>query len=358
MRRLSMLALIMIAALVLAGCPAATPAQPATGQPAGEAPATGGEGAATLSGDILVDGSSTVYPITEAMAEEFGKVHRSVRLTVGISGTGGGFKKFCNEETDISNASRPIKPSEVELCEESEVDYIELPIAYDGLAVVVHPDNDWAQCITVDELNMMWGPEAEDTITRWNQIRPEWPDQPMTLYAPGVDSGTFDYFTEAINGGSAVSRSDFFPSEDDNVLVQGVADDLYALGYFGLAYFEENAERLQLVAIDDENPDNGAGCILPTPETVQDGTYQPLARPVFIYVNADAPERSEIQSFVEFYLNPVNANELVREVGYIALPERVYELALERFNARTTGSIFEGEGAQVGVTLEDLLATE
>jgi phosphate transport system substrate-binding protein len=345
MRRLSVLMLIMIAALVFAGC--------SSDQPAGEA-ASG----AALSGDILIDGSSTAYPITEAMAEEFGKVHRNVRITVGISGTGGGFKKFCNKETNISNASRPIKPSEVDLCEGSEVEYIELPIAYDGLAVVVHPNNDWAQCITAAELRMMWEPAAEETIMRWNQIRPEWPDQPITLYAPGVDSGTFDYFTEAINGKSAASRTDFFPSEDDNVLVQGVADDLYALGYFGLAYFEENAERLQLVAIDDENPDNGDGCILPTPETVQDGTYQPLARPVFIYVNMEATEQPQIQSFVEFYLNTENANELVREVGYIALPERVYELALDRFNARTTGSLFEGEGAQVGVTLEDLLANE
>lgn len=320
-----------------------------------EAPSTTGS---ELAGDILVDGSSTVYPITEAMAEEFGLQHRNVRVTVGISGTGGGFKKFCNGEIDISNASRPIKPSEVEMCAQNGVEYIELPVAYDGLAVMVNPENDWAECMTVEELRTIWSPEAQGVITRWNQVRPEWPDAELHLYGPGTDSGTFDYFTDAIVGEEGASRGDYQASEDDNVLVQGIAGDRYALGYFGYAYYQENQDKLKLVAIDDGNPDNGDGCILPSPETVANGTYQPLSRPIFIYVRKEAADRPEVDAFIRFYLDPDNARTLVSEVGYIPLSDEVYELALQRFEQRITGSIFEGGGSQVGVTLTDLLRAE
>lgn len=311
-----------------------------------------------LSGDILVDGSSTVYPITEAMAEEFGKEHPNVRVTVGISGTGGGFKKFCAGETDISNASRPIKPSEVELCTQNGIEYIELPVAFDGLAVMINPENDWATDMTVEELKMLWEPDAQGKITRWNQIRPEWPDEEIHLYGAGTDSGTYDYFTDAIVGEEGASRGDFQASEDDNVLVQGIANDRLALGFFGLAYYEENADKLKLVAVDDENPNNGDGPILPNEETVNNGTYQPLARPIFIYVTKDAAERPEVQGFIDFYLNVDNATNLVREVGYVPLPTSIIELAQQRFNNRVLGSIYGGEGSEVGVTLEDLLKAE
>ena len=310
-----------------------------------------------LAGDILVDGSSTVYPITEAMAEEFGLEHRNVRVTVGISGTGGGFKKFCAGETDISDASRPIKASEVAQCQENGVEFIELPVAYDGLAVMVNPENDWAQCMTPEELKTIWEPAAQGTITRWGQVRDGWPDEELRLFGPGTDSGTFDYFTDAIVGEEGASRGDFQASEDDNVLVQGIAGDRYALGYFGLAYYQENQDKLKLVAIDDGNPDNGEGCILPTAETVADGSYQPLSRPIFIYVRTEAADRPEVEAFVRFYLDPENAEALVTEVGYIPLPARVYELDRQRFQKRVTGSIFAG-GSQVGVTLEELLQAE
>ena len=310
-----------------------------------------------LAGDILVDGSSTVYPITEAMAEEFGLEHRNVRVTVGISGTGGGFKKFCAGETDISDASRPIKASEVAQCQENGVEFIELPVAYDGLAVMVNPENDWAQCMTPEELKTIWEPAAQGTITRWSQVRDGWPDEELRLFGPGTDSGTFDYFTDAIVGEEGASRGDFQASEDDNVLVQGIAGDRYALGYFGLAYYQENQDKLKLVAIDDGNPDNGEGCILPTAETVADGSYQPLSRPIFIYVRKEAADRPEVEAFVRFYLDPENAEALVTEVGYIPLPARVYELDRQRFQKRVTGSIFAG-GSQVGVTLEELLQAE
>ena len=313
--------------------------------------------APSLTGDILVDGSSTVYPITEAMAEEFGLEHRNVRVTVGISGTGGGFKKFCAGETDISDASRPIKASEVAQCQENGVEFIELPVAYDGLAVMVNPENDWAQCMTPEELKTIWEPAAQGTITRWSQVRDGWPDEELRLFGPGTDSGTFDYFTDAIVGEEGASRGDFQASEDDNVLVQGIAGDRYALGYFGLAYYQENQDKLKLVAIDDGNPDNGEGCILPTAETVADGSYQPLSRPIFIYVRTEAADRPEVEAFVRFYLDPENAEALVTEVGYIPLPARVYELDRQRFQKRVTGSIFAG-GSQVGVTLEELLQAE
>ena len=318
--------------------------------------ACGGAGTSAPSvRDILIDGSSTVYPITEAMAEEFGKIRPDVRVTVGVSGTGGGFKKFCAGETDISDASRPIKPGEVERCAQNGIEYIELPVAFDGLAVVVNPQNDWVDYMTVAELKRLWEPEAQGNITRWNQIRPGWPDEEIHLFGPGTDSGTYDYFTEAIVGEEGASRGDFQASEDDNVLVQGIAGDRNALGFFGLAYYEENAGSLKLVPIDDGDDSNGAGPIAPSLETVGGGTYQPLARPIFLYVSKAAAERPEVQAFVDFYLQTENAQSLVAEVGYIPLPEGVYKLAQSRFANRTPGSVYGGGGSQVGVTLEELL---
>lgn len=309
--------------------------------------------AGPVEGTILVDGSSTVAPITQAVAEEFQALYPDVRVPVGISGTGGGFKKFCNGETDISDASRPIKPSEVELCQKNGIDYIELPVAFDGLAVMVNPSNTFAACLTVEELKKIWQPEAEGVITNWSQVREGFPDQPLALYGAGTDSGTYDYFTAAIVGEEGSSRGDFLPSEDDNVLVQGIAGDPNALGFFGLAYYEENRDKLKLVAID-----NGDGkCVLPDLTTVSQGTYQPLSRPIFIYVNrARVDQKDEISLFIDFYLK--NAGELSGEVGYVPLTDEIYKLAQKRYDNRVTGSIFEGQGSTIGVSLADLLAKE
>jgi phosphate transport system substrate-binding protein len=306
-----------------------------------------------LKGLIKVDGSSTVYPITEAVGEEFQKKYSGVKVTVGISGTGGGFKKFGNGEIDVSDASRPIKPSEVELCQKNGIEYIELPVAYDALTVVVNPDNFWAESMTVKELKKLWEPEAQGKITRWSQIRQGWPDEEVHLFGAGVDSGTYDYFTEAIVGKERSSRGDFTASEDDNVLVRGVATDRLALGFFGLAYYEENKDKLKVVAIDDEKPENGNGPILPSRETVENNTYQPLARPIFIYVNKKSADRPEVQKFVEFYM--AQGGQLASEVGYIPLPANAYTLAWDRFSRRVTGSVFGGKGSRVGVSIETLL---
>ncbi|MFQ6026217.1 MAG: PstS family phosphate ABC transporter substrate-binding protein [Dehalococcoidia bacterium] len=296
-----------------------------------------------LSGDINIDGSSTVFPITEAVAEEFGILTRgNVRVTVGVSGTGGGFQKFCKRETDISNASRPIKASEVRQCQESGVEYLEIPVAIDGLTVMVNPGNDYVQCMTVAELHTVWSPEAEDQVTRWNQVRPEWPDESIDLYAPGVDSGTFDYFTETINGKSQASRGDFTASEDDNVLVQGISGDKGSLGYFGYAYFTENQGLLKPIAID-----GGNGCVSPTEETINDGTYTPLSRPLFIYVRQDVAETPHIKQFIEYYLG-AEGRGLVSEVGYIPFQARIYDLALGRVSRGMTGTIFGGGSPQEG----------
>jgi phosphate transport system substrate-binding protein len=311
--------------------------------------------AETKAAIIAIDGSSTVYPISEAVAEEFQKKN-SAKVTIGVSGSGGGFKKFCQKETAISDASRPIKPSEVELCKRNAVEYIELPIAYDGIAVVVHKQNDWAGTMTVDELKKLWSPEAQGKITLWSQIRTGWPDEEIHLFGPGVDSGTYDYFTAAIVGTEHSSRGDFTSSEDDNVLVQGISRDKNALGFVGLAYYMENADKLTAVPIDDGKPDNGAGGILPSEKTVADGTYQPLSRPLFIYVSTAAAARAEVQAFIGFYLSQGRA--LVQEVGYIPLPETAYQLVVKRFAQRTTGSVFGGGGSKVGVTVEELLSRE
>jgi phosphate transport system substrate-binding protein len=247
-----------------------------------------------------------------------------VRLTIGISGTGGGFKKFGRGETVISDASRPIKEKEATACAENGIEYVALTVAYDGLAVVVNPENDWAKSLTTVELKKIWEPAAQENITNWNQIRPEFPDHKMTLLGPGTASGTFDYFTKAIVGTEGASRGDYMPSEDDHVLVQGVAGDKYALGFFGLAYYLENKDKLALVGVDD-----GDGIVLPSMETVKTGTYKPLSRPIFIYVNSEGAKRPEVVKFVEFYLN--NAADLVPDVGYIPLPDAEYANQLEKF---------------------------
>jgi len=300
---------------------------------------------------IKIDGSSTVYPITEAVAEEFQKAKRgSVKVTVGISGTGGGFKKFCRAETDVSDASRPIVRKEIDACKAAGIEYIELPVAYDGLAVMVNPKNTWVTSMTVAELKKIWEPAAEGKITKWNQVNPKWPDVALKLYGPGVDSGTFDYFTEAIVGKSRASRGDYTASEDDNVLVQGIASDKGGLGFFGYAYYAENPDKLKLVAID-----GGKGPIIPSMETVMNGAYSPLSRPIFIYVNKKSAQRPEVREFVEFYLK--HAPKLVKQVKYIPLPDRAYKLASERFEKRVTGSVFGGE-AKIGMRIEDLLKLE
>ncbi|MGH7503659.1 MAG: PstS family phosphate ABC transporter substrate-binding protein [Longimicrobiales bacterium] len=274
-----------------------------------------------LTGNVETDGSSTVFPITEAMAEEFSIAHRgNATATVGMSGTGGGFKRFCAGEIDVSNASRPITESERAQCEASGVAFTEIEVALDGLAVAVHPENTFVECLTVAELKRIWEPNS--MVQRWSQVRSGFPDEPLRLYGPGTNSGTFDYFTEAIVGEARASRPDYTASEDDNVLVQGVEGDRFALGYFGYAYYIENADRLKAVGVD-----GGNGCILPAPETVTSGQYAPLSRPLFIYVNnAALVARPAVREFVKFYLE--NAAELVPQVGYVALPPTEYQSAL------------------------------
>ena len=299
---------------------------------------------------ITLDGSSTVFPIAEAVAEEFQFVMPDARVTVGISGTGGGFEKLCTGETDISNASRPIKEVEIAACAEAGVEFIELPIAYDGIAVVTNPKNDWVNALTVDELKRIWEPDAQGTLVRWNQVKSEWPDEELHLFGPGADSGTFDYFTEIIVGESGASRGDFTSSEDDNVIVQGVSTDELALGFFGLAYYEENRDRLKIIGVNDENDDNGVGAITASAEVVRDGTYQPLSRPIFIYVSTAALNRPNTEAFIEFFLS--DSVGLIREVGYVPLSDAEYGLVRDRVAARTTGSVFANAS---NVPLEMLL---
>lgn len=311
----------------------------------------GGQSQSGISGTVDVDGSSTVYPITEAVAEEFMQEHRAARVTVSLSGTGGGFEKFLRGETDINDASRPIKPPELQRARETGVEFIELPVAYDGLAVVAHPANDWTQCLTTDQLKQIWQPDSE--VETWSDVNPDWPDEPITLYGPGTASGTYDYFTEAIVGESGASRTDYTASEDDNVLVQGISGDEYALGYFGLAYYENNQDELSLVGVDDGNPDNGEGCIKPSAQTVENGTYQPLARPLFIYVSTERAANPTVETFVNFYLEHVG--DLASDVGYFPLGDEAYELAQNRFEQRVTGSMFEGDVDPVGANIRKLM---
>jgi phosphate transport system substrate-binding protein len=300
---------------------------------------------------VKIDGSSTVFPITEAVAEDFQKAMKgAVKVTVGISGTGGGFKKFCRGEIDIVDASRPILEKEMADCKAAAVQYVEMPVAFDALTVVVNPKNNWSNIITVAELKKMWEPAAQAKVTRWNQINPAWPDEPIKLYGAGADSGTFDYFTEAIVGKAKSSRGDFTASEDDNVLVQGVASDKNGLGFFGFAYYVENQKKLKAVAID-----AGKGAIIPSAKTVEDGTYQPLSRPIFIYVNVKSAEKPEVREFVEFYMK--NAVALVKEVKFFSLPAQAYTTNLEHLNKKKVGTVFGGK-PEVGLRIEEVLKRE
>ncbi len=307
----SILMALTIGAFALTGC-----SQPAaTEQPAAEE--------AKLTGEIRIDGSSTVFPITEAVAEEFTKSNLEVKIPIGIAGTGGGFKKWIAKETDINDASRKIKDKEAEEAKAAGIEFTELQVAFDGLSILVNPENTWVESITLDELKMIWSPES--TVKNWNDVRPEWPAEPIKLYAPGTDSGTFDYFTETVNGESGKIRADFTASEDDNVLVQGIAGDKNALGFFGFAYYEENKDKLKLVKVD-----AGKGPVEPTFDTIKDGSYAPFSRPLYLYVNNEALARPEVKAFLRFYIE--NAKDFVPEVGYVALPDEDYANALAQLN--------------------------
>jgi phosphate transport system substrate-binding protein len=309
--------------------------------------------AASLAQVVKVDGSSTVYPITEGVAEDFQKMKKNaIKVTVGISGTGGGFKKFCRNESDIQNASRPILAPEMADCRAAGVEYIELPVAFDALTVVMNPKNTFLKSITVDELKKMWEPAAQGKVMRWNQVNPAWPDAPITLFGAGSDSGTFDYFTEAINGKSKASRGDFTASEDDNVLVQGVSQDVNAIGYFGYAYYAENQQRLKAVPIVEKA---GKPAVPPSEATVLDGTYQPLSRPIFIYVNAKSLAKPEVREFAEYYMK--NAAKIAKEVKYVPLPTQAYTIGLDHISKGKKGTVMGGKN-EVGIRIDDLLARE
>ncbi len=302
---------------------------------------------------VKIDGSSTVFPITEGVAEDFQKAKKgAVKVTVGISGTGGGFKKFCRAETDIQNASRPILKKEMDDCKAAGVEYFELPVAFDALTVVMNPKNTFLKQITVEELKKIWEPAAQGKITRWNQVNPAWPDAPIKLFGAGADSGTFDYFTEAINGKSKASRGDFTASEDDNVLVQGVSQDVNALGYFGYAYYAENQARLKAVPIVEKA---GKPAVAPSEQTVLSGAYQPLSRPIFIYVNAKALGKPEVKEFVEYFMK--EAAKIAKEVKYVPLPAKAYTTNLEHLAKGKKGTVFGGT-AEVGLTIYELMNRE
>jgi phosphate transport system substrate-binding protein len=345
LRRHSVLGVLsaLVVTLVGAGCRRDTSQQQASGTapPAGQV--------------VRVDGSSTVFPITEAVAEEFQRETPGTKVTVGISGTGGGFQKFCRGETDLSDASRPIRGVEAEACKANGIDFIEIPVAYDGLTIVVNPKNTWATSMSVAELKKLWEPAAEGKVTRWSHIRQGWPNREVHLFGAGVDSGTFDYFTEAIVGKEDASRGDYTSSEDDNMLVQGVAGDESALGFFGYAYYEENKARLKALAIDADG-DGPAPAVLPSPETIRDQTYRPLSRPVFVYVSVKNLDKPHVKAFVDYFLQ--HGADLVREVGYVPLEANVQKLVADRVSSRKTGSIFASGQAKPGTDLGELLSAQ
>ena len=302
---------------------------------------------------VAIDGSSTVFPVMEAVAEEFQKSKKGqVRVTVGISGTGGGFKKFCRGETDISNGSRPILKSEIEDCQKAGVEFFELPLAFDALTVAVSPKNRFLECVTIADLKKIWEPAAQGKLTTWKQVNPAWPDATMKLFGAGADSGTFDYFTEAVVGKAKSSRGDFTASEDDNVLVQGIENDANSLGYIPFAYYAPHADKMKALAVD---WGKGQGCVKPSLENVLAGTYNPLSRPLFFYVSKKAAEKPEVKEFVEFALK--NAVPLIREVKYLPLPDRAYPATLARFQAGKTGTVFGGV-PEVGLSIDELLKRE
>jgi len=326
-----------VAAVVLIGC------GKSTDQASGTSGSSGGSGS-ELSGTITLDGSSTVSPIAAALAEEFSKTQPKVHPTVAESGTGGGFKKFAAGEIDIANASRPIEPSEVEAARKNGIEFVELPIAFDGLSVVVNPSNDFVDYLTVEELKRIWEPGSK--VKTWADVRPGFPNEPIKLFGAGTDSGTFDYFTKAIVGKEKASRADYQASEDDNTLVQGVSGDKYSLGYFGFSYFDANRDKLKIVKID-----GGDGPVEPTAETIMDGTYRPLSRPVLMYVNVKALDRPEVMAFLKFVLT--EGPKIMPQVGFVPLPQEAYDLALKRLESKVTGTVFHG--AQPGMKPQDLL---
>jgi phosphate transport system substrate-binding protein len=313
----------------------------------------GGGGQSSTGGPTLiqVDGSSTLFPVTEAVAEEFQKEKQGqVRVTVGISGTGGGFKKFARGETDVVNASRPILAEEMEQAKANGIEYVEIPVAFDAITVVVHPQNDWVTSMTIEELKKIWEPEAQEKLTRWNQIRPEFPNEKIVLFGPGADSGTFDYFTEAAVGKAKSSRGDYTGSEDDNVLVQGIEGNKFALGYLPFAYYEPHKDRMKALSIQwDKNKVQEP--VMPSMENVLKGTYNPFSRPLFIYINRKALDRPEVKEFVKFYLE--NASVLAKEVKYLPLPDNAYQLGLKRLEDMIIGTGFGGH-AEIGIPIEEV----
>lgn len=317
------------------------------------AAAFGGFAASAQAQIVKIDGSSTVFPITEAVAEDFQKSKKgAVKVTVGISGTGGGFKKFCRGETDISNASRPITKQEMADCKAAGITYLEMPVAYDALTIVINPKNTFLKSATVAEMKKLWEPGAQGKVTKWNQINPSWPDAPVKLFGAGADSGTFEYFTEAIVGKSKSSRGDYTASEDDNVLVQGVSRDVNAIGYFGYAYYAENRDKLKALPIVN---DKLGKAVEPSGETVVNGTYQPLSRPIFIYINAKSAAKPEVKEFINYFNK--NADKLVKEVKYVPLPAKAYSYNTETLGKMRVGTKFGGEN-KVGLTIEELMKME
>jgi len=309
---------------------------------------TGAADAAHAQATIKIDGSSTVFPVTEAVAEEFQKAKKGTRVTVGISGTGGGFKKFCRGETDISNASRPILKEEIDACAKTGIEFVEIPVAFDALTVAVNPKNNWVSTITVAELKKIWEPGAQGKVTKWKDVKADWPDAPLKLFGAGTDSGTFDYFTEAVVGKAKSSRSDFTASEDDNVLVQGIENDRNAMGYIPYAYYQPHASKMKALAIDEGK---GKPAMLPSEKSVIDGTYSPLSRPLFIYINVKALDRAEVKDFMDFYLK---SQDLIKEVKYVPLPEQAYVVGRERVAKKSKGTAFGGH-PEVGLPIMELL---
>jgi phosphate transport system substrate-binding protein len=320
----------------------------------GQPPSTGSTGSpgttsnSNASGKVNVDGSSTVFPVSEAMAEEFKKANAGIDVSVGESGTGGGFKKFCAGEISVTGASRAIEAEEIANCEKGKIEFVEIPIAYDALSVVVNPENTAVKCLKVDELKKTWAPEAQGKVTNWKQINPAFPDLKLDLYGAGTDSGTFDYFTKVIVGKEKSSRTDYTASEDDNTLVQGVAGEKGGMGYFGYAYYEQNKDKLKAVEID-----SGKGCVAPGAQTVLNGTYNPLSRPIFVYVSKKDLERPEVKSFVDFYVDAKN-QQFIADTGYVPLPSELATQVQTRYKGNKTGSIYVN--APKGATLKDLLS--
>jgi phosphate transport system substrate-binding protein len=340
------LSLMTAAVMYLSSCSTPTPSGSFSSTNSGASAGT----ASNLT--IKIDGSSTVYPISNAVAQEFRQANPGVEVAVEFSGTTGGFRKFCAGETDISDASRPISTEEIAACRQAGIRYIELPIAFDALTIVVHPQNDWAKELTVEELKRIWEPAAQGKIKTWNQVRSSFPNRPITLYGAGTDSGTYDYFAEVITG-VAETRTDYTGSENDNVLVEGVERDPAALGFFGLSYYQKNQNRLKAVAVDDGK---GKGAVLPSPETVENATYQPLSRPLFIYINIQASQQNDaLQDFVQFYLK--NAKRIAAEVGYIPLPQEAYDIGEVHLYKGEVGTAYEGK-PQPYLTIREVLQKE